>query len=338
MTQTTESSTQGSTSPTIADRLRDGGWQRRLTFSLSGWVTLGLLVAVIALNAALQPTFFTEYSITSNFATFAPLVLVAIGQGIVVIGGGLDLSVGSNLALSSVVALKAMGGDDSRILVGLAAGILTGALCGLVNGFVIAVVRLQPLIATYATGSVFAGAALVVLPSPGGSVPGEMVSTYRDTIIGLPVAALIVLAGMAAWFALDRTRLMRHIRAVGGNEQAAYTSLVPVVKSRALTYTVAGAFVGAASLAILANSGSGDPFIGEAFILDSIAAVVLGGIALSGGRGTAIGAVAGAVILTIIDNVLGPLGVPTFWRPLISGLVIIAAFALSVLTNRRESE
>ncbi|MGO1509406.1 MAG: ABC transporter permease [Actinomycetaceae bacterium] len=332
MTETTTT-----TGPTIGDRLRDGGWQRRLTFSLSGWVTLGLLVGVIALNAALQPTFFTEYSITSNFATFAPLVLVSIGQAIVVIGGGLDLSVGANLAVSSVVALKVMDGDDSRILLGLVAGVATGAVCGLLNGFVIAVVRLQPLIATFATSSVFAGAALVVLPSPGGSVPGDMVSTYRDVLIGIPVAALVVLVGMAAWLALDRTRLLRHIRAVGGNEQAAYTSLVPVVRSRTWTYTLAGAFIGAASIAILANSGSGDPFIGEAFVLDSIAAVVLGGIALSGGRGTAIGAVAGAIILTIIDNVLGPLGVPTFWRPLTSGLVIIAAFALSVLTNRRES-
>ncbi|MGC5617329.1 ABC transporter permease [Georgenia sp. Z1491] len=337
MTQTTESSTSSSTTRTVGDILRDGSWQRRLNFSLSGWVTLGLLVGVIALNASLQPTFFTEYSITSNFATFAPLVLVAVGQAIVVIGGGLDLSVGSNLAVSSVVSLRVMDGDDSRILLGMAAGVATGALCGLLNGVVIAVVRLQPLIATYATGSVFAGAALVVLPSPGGSVPGDMVSTYRDTVAGLPVAALIVLACMGVWLALDRTRLLRHIRAVGGNEQSAYTSLVPVVRSRAWTYTLAGAFVGAASLTILANSGSGDPFIGEAFVLDSIAAVVLGGIALSGGRGTAIGAVAGAIILTIIDNVLGPLGVPTFWRPLTSGLVIIAAFALSVLTNRRES-
>lgn len=322
---------------TVTERLRDGGWQRRLTFSLSAWVTLALLVGVIAVNAWVQPNFFSSYSITSNFATFAPLVLVAIGQAIVVIGGGLDLSVGSNLALSSVVALHVMDGDDSKILLGVLTGILTGAVCGLFNGFVIAFVRLQPLIATYATGSVFAGAALVVRPAPGGTVPGDMVSTYREAVLGLPVAALIVLAGMAAWFVLDRTRLMRHIRAVGGSEQAAYTSLVPVVRSRALTYTLAGAFVGAAAITILANSGSGDPFIGEAFILDSIAAVVLGGIALSGGRGSAIGAVAGAVILTVIDNVLGPLGVPTFWRPLISGLVIIAAFALSVLTNRRES-
>lgn len=322
---------------TLADPLRDGGWQRRLSFSLSGWLTLCLLIGVIALNAALQPTFFTEYSITSNFATFAPLVLVAIGQAIVVIGGGLDLSVGANLAVSSVVALHVMDGNDSLILPGMLAGIATGAACGLLNGFVIAVVRLQPLIATFATSSVFAGAALVVRPSPGGSVPGDVVSTYRDAFIGIPVAAFVVLAGMAAWVALDRTRLLRHIRAVGGNEQAAYTSLVPVVRSRVWTYTLAGAFVGAASIAILANSGSGDPFIGADLVLDSIAAVVLGGIALSGGRGSAIGAVAGAIILTIIDNVLGPLGVPAFWRPLTSGLVIIAAFALSVLSNRRDS-
>ena len=321
---------------TVAGLLRDGSWQSRLRASLSSWVTLAILLAAVAANAWLQPTFFTAYSLTSNFATFAPLVLAAVAQSVVVIGGGLDLSIGAIAALSSVVALHVMAADDSRILVGLLAALATGAACGALNGFVVAVVRLQPLIATFATSSIFAGAALVVLPSPGGAVPAALTTAYRSRIAGVPAPMLIVLAALVFWLALERTRLMRHVRAVGGDRPAAFTSLVPVARTQWAGYTLAGTLVGCASMAILANTGAGDPFIGSNLALDSIAAVVLGGIALAGGRGSGIGAIGGALILSFVGNVISFLGVPTTWRQLVSGLVIIAALAMSVLTTTRE--
>lgn len=323
-------------STSLADLVRDGGWQRRLRFSLSSWVTLGLLVAVVVVNAALQPTFFTAYSITSNFATFTPLVLAATAQAVVIIGGGLDLSIGAIVALSSVVALKVMDADASRVWLGVLAALATGALCGVLNGLVIAVVRLQPLITTFATSSIFSGAALVVLPSPGGTVPSVLTEGYRSRVAGIPVPVLLVLLSIAIYAVLSRTRLMRHIRAVGGDKDAAFASLVPVVRVQSASYVVAGALAGLSSLAILANTGSGDPFVGASTALDSIAAVVLGGIALSGGRGSAVGAVGGAMILAIVSNVLSFLGIPTTWRQLTSGLIIIAALALSVFTSGKE--
>lgn len=300
-------------------------------------VTWALLVVAIVINAILQPTFFTLYSITSNFATFVPLVLVAIAQTVVVISGGLDLSLGAVVALSSVVAVTVMNGRDDMVAVGFLAALGVGAVCGLINGLIVAVVRLQPLIVTFATASIFSGFALVVMPKPGGTVPGTMTGIYRTAFAGIPVSVLAVLVAVALWLVLRKTRLMRHIYAIGGDAAASYASLVPVTRTRAWTYVIAGAFSGLAAMALLANTGSGDPFVGADVALDSIAAVVVGGVALRGGRGGAIGAVVGAIVLAMAANIVFFFDVPTTYRQLVNGLVIIAALALSVLSSGRKA-
>lgn len=314
----------------ILDRIRD--------VRVSSLTTWGLLAVVVVVNAILQPTFFSLYSITSNFATFVPLVFVAVAQTVVVISGGLDLSLGAIVALSSVIAVTVMQGDNSRAGLGFLVAIGAGIGCGLLNGLVVAVLRLQPLIATFATASVFSGLALVVLPKPGGEVPEVMTGAYRTAIAGVPVSVLCVLAAGALWLVLRQTKLMRHIYAVGGDAPAAYASLVPVTRMRASSYVIAGAFSGLAAMALLANSGSGDPFVGADIALNSIAAVVVGGVALRGGTGGAIGAIVGAIVLAIASNVVFFLGVPTTYRQLLNGLIIIGALALSVLSSRREAQ
>ncbi|QWW19592.1 ABC transporter permease [Schaalia sp. 19OD2882] len=297
-------------------------------------VTWSLLVAALVTNALLQPTFFTLYSVTSNLATFVPLVFAALAQAVVIIGGGLDLSVGAITALASVTALTVMNGHDGLTPLGFAAALATGTACGTLNGLVVGVLRLQPLIATFATASVFSGITLLVLPSPGGAVPPSMTAVYRMAVGPLPVPLLLIGVCLSVWVVLAATVFMRHVKAVGSDAEAAYASLVPVTGVRVGTYAVCGAIASLAALAILANTGSGDPFIGANIALDSIAACVLGGIALSGGRGSGPGAMAGALILSLTSNILFFVGVPTTFRQLASGLVIIAALALSVLSTR----
>lgn len=319
---------------TSTNFLTDGRWQRRLTFRLSSFVTLGLLLVAVVINAILQPTFFTLYSLTSNFATFAPLVFAALAQAIVIISGGIDLSIGAQVALISVVSLKVMGGEDGRILLGLLAALATGAACGLFNGFIVSIVRLQPLIATFASASVFSGLALVVLPTPGGAVPPALTNGYRMAVASIPVPVLFVLVGLLLWWGLSRTRYAKHLYAIGGDREAAYAALVPVTSVMLRSFMFAGIFASLAAFSVLANTGSGDPFVGANMALDSIAAVVLGGIALSGGRGSPFAAIAGALILSISSNILFFLNVPTTYRALASGLIIICALALSVLTSK----
>jgi ribose transport system permease protein len=309
-------------------------WKRIPDLRVEAFTTWGLLVAAVVINAILQDSFFSEYSITSIFATFVPLVLVGVAQAIVIIGGGLDLSLGSIVAFSSVVTIKLMQGADGRVWLGFLVALGTGLACGVINGLIVSLVRLQSLVTTLATSTIFAGAALFVLPKPGGTVPQVMTRTYRDTFIAIPVSVWCVIAVAVAWIVLRRTRVIRHIYAVGGDPDASYASLVPVTRIRTVTFTIAGGFAGLAGFAVLANSGSGDPLIGGEIALDSIAAAVVGGIALRGGRGGAIGAIAGAIILSLVSNIVFFFGVPTTYRQLANGLVVIGALALSALSSR----
>lgn len=298
---------------------------------VASWAT-GLLLATAAVVAAiLQPNLLTPYGVSSTFATFLPLVLVAVAQSFVVIGGGLDLSAGAIVALSSVVAVQAMRGEEGTALVGFVAAVGTGFVCGAVNGLIVSRVRLQPLIATFATASVFSGLALFVLPTPGGTVPAAMTETFRQAIAGVPVSLLLVVAVAIGWLVLRRLRIFRYIRASGGNPAAAYASLVPVAGARFASYAICGAVCGLAAVAVLGNSGSGDPFIGGDLALNSIAAVVIGGIALRGGIGSPLGAIAGAITLSLASTILFSVGLPTSWRALATGLVVILALSLSAL-------
>ncbi|WP_286960689.1 ABC transporter permease [Arsenicicoccus sp. UBA7492] len=293
-----------------------------------------LLAVAIGLSAVLQPDFFSAYSIASSFSGFLPLVLLAVGQAVVIIGGGLDLSLGASLGLASVVGLLVMDGQDGRLPLGILAALATGLACGLVNGLIVAVVRLQPLITTFATASIFIGATLWVLPKPGGTVPAALTTSLRMAVAGLPVTLLLTLLLGLSWLLLRRTRFMRHVYAIGGDVQASYASLVPVTRTQISTYAFAGTFAGLAAVAVLANSGSGDPYVGGDFALNSVAAVVIGGVALRGGEGGAIGAIAGAVVLSLVSSILFFLSIPTTYRQLAQGLVVIGALALSALSAR----
>jgi ribose transport system permease protein len=296
----------------------------------------GLLALALLVNAYMQPNFFSGYAIQSNFNSFVPLVAVAIGQTIIVLGGGIDLSIGAIVTLVSVVTVGLMDGGTPTVLA-LLIGLGVGALCGLANGFIIAVIRLQPIVATFATSFIWAGLALRILPRPGGQVPRGITQGYRETVLGLPVAALVILVLALLWIALKRHRLGRHIYAIGGDEQAAFASGVNVVRVKIASYVIGGLFAALGGFAILANTGSGDPFVGGMLTLNSIAALVIGGSRLSGGAGGAGGSIAGAMVLGLVSNIVFFARVPTSYRELIKGVIVIAALALAGLWAKRRA-
>lgn len=306
--------------------------ERIRTARLPSVMVAAMLAVTLVANIIVQPNFFTPYAITSTLATLIPLVLIALAQTVVILGAGIDLSIGASVTLASTVAVVLM--DGSNPLLGIGAALGVGALCGLFNGLVIALLRLQPIIATFATSFVFSGLALVVLPKPGGVVPEILTGGYRASIGPVPVVVLLLLVSIGLWFVLKRTRLMRHIYAIGGNRDGAYASLVPVQRVQILSYVLCGLIGGLVAVALLANSGSGDPFIGLEMMLNSVAAVVIGGTALMGGRGGGIGSIVGATVLALLANIVFFAGIPTNYRPLVSGLVIILALSLSAFTMK----
>ena len=314
-------------------------WQWLRNGRLPTATAFALLAVAVVLNVALAPNFLSSFNLRSVFANAVPLAAVGVGQTVIILGRGLDLSIGTIVALTSViiVSLVAPIGTVPALLVGLA----VGAGCGLANGLLVAAVRLQPIIATFATSFVWAGLALYVLPPSAASgqeaprMPDAFVSGYRDATLGVPNAAWLILGLVVLWLVLKRTRLLRHVYAVGGDPQASFASGVRVGRVQVLTYVVGGLFATLGAVAMLSNSGSGDALAGGGLTLASIAALVIGGTRLSGGAGGAGGTIVGVLVLQLLTNLVVALRPPTSARQLIDGLLVIVALAVAGLWAER---
>jgi len=292
-------------------------------------ISLILLIVVVAINYSFQNNLFELRIINNNLRTMMPLMILAVGQAIVVIGGGVDLSVGTmvsmiNTLLVTWITPESTGGDIA-LAFALACGI--GILGGALNGFSVAFLRLQPIVTTYATSFIFSGVALLVLPRPGGSLPRDLVTFYRSTPLDIPLAFYVIGILILFWILLRSTRYAQYLFAIGSSSDAAYSTGVPVRMVRVSTYVWSGLFAALAAVALTLSTGSGQANIGDDMTLNSVVAVVLGGIALRGGGGNVIGAVIGVIILGVIRNIIFFAEVPTWSQTLVNALVILAALA-----------
>ncbi len=296
-----------------------------------------VFLVLCAVNAILQPTFLRFGVAASNVAAFLPMALVAVGQTYVVLASDIDLSAGAVVSLVNVVVVSiidGMGGTGTSMALGLVTGLALGLLCGAVNGLCVAFLRFQPIVTTFATGIVFAGFALWVLPQAGRQVPPDLYLTYAGSLLGVPTVLWILAAAIAFAALVARTRFYQALRATGGNMQAAYQTGVPVARVRLGAYTISGLFAALAALALVGETASGDPLIGGALTLSSVTAVVLGGTALRGCVGGVAGSILGAFILGLISNVIFFAQLPFEWQGLIQGLIILAALAGGVVMAR----
>ena len=296
-----------------------------------------VFLVLCTINAILQPTFLRFGVAASNVAAFLPMALVAVGQTYVVLASDIDLSAGAIVSVVNVVVVSiidGMGGTGASMALALAAGLALGLTCGVVNGLCVAYLRFQPIVTTFATGIVFAGFALWVLPEAGRQVPPALYLTYAGSVLGVPTVLWILLAAIAFAAIVARTRFYQALRATGGNMQAAYQTGVPVARVRLAAYTISGLFAALAAFALVGETASGDPLIGGALTLSSVTAVVLGGTALSGCVGGVAGSILGAFILGLINNVIFFAQLPFEWQGLIQGLIILTALAGGVVMAR----
>jgi ribose transport system permease protein len=299
---------------------------------------IAVSVLLFMLNGYLQPKTLRPVSIVADISTYLPLILLAVGQTYVVLASDIDLSVGSIISLVNVAAVSVMvllGGGTAAVFAGILAGMLVGILCGALNGFCVAILRFQPIVATFASGIVFGGIALWVLPQAGLAAPDVYWETYGENLAGVPfvlwiLAALALTTALIAKLVFSRTLL-----AVGGHMQSAYQSGLPVPRLRISAYLLCGLFAAGAALCLTGDTASGDPLLGAKMTLGSVAAVVLGGTALSGGRGSPLGSIFGAVILGLIGSVVFFAGVPFEYQNLVQGLIVLAALAGGVTVARR---
>lgn len=295
-----------------------------------------LFVIIIIINAILQPGLFALETLNNNMRVFLPLLLLAVSQTIVMIGGGIDISVGGIVSIINCVLATQVGLNGSMeamwkfIFISLLAGLLAGAI----NGFFIAVLRLQPIITTYATGFIYAGFALFLLPNPGGGIPRAVADFYRTTTpFGLPLAFSVIAVILLIWWYVRSTRFGRYLYAVGGKADAAYQTAVPVNWVIFSTYVISGLMAAFSGIAITMLSGSGNAEIGSSMTLNSITAAVIGGTAMSGGIGGVAGPIMGTITLGLMQNIVSFSGISTWWETLAKASIIVVALAAPGIIN-----
>ncbi|HTO67967.1 MAG TPA: ABC transporter permease [Bradyrhizobium sp.] len=294
----------------------------------------GLLIVVaafLALYAYLFPGLLSVGGIAKFAQSWLPLALVSMAQAILMLAGGVSLAIGAMVSLGAVIAATTMAGPLG-VLGGTALVLLAGLAVGAACGVIVVRLGLPAIVVTLAASFIVGGAALLILPRPGGAIPAWL----SDLLAGnTPVAALLVIVAVVVWKLYLATPLGLSLYAAGENPDAAYRAGVPVDAARILAYAVSGLLATCAGLFVAAKTGSGDPVIGEAFTLNSIAAAVLGGVGFLGGKGAMRGALAGSLLLSVMINVMYFLGFPPVAHYIAQGLIIIGAVALPEFSARR---
>ena len=298
---------------------RGYGWLRRYG------LILALALICLALGVA-KPTFFSAANLINIVRQISINGILAVGVTFVLLTGGVDLSLGSLVALSGVIAASLAQPGDGPVVLALAAGIAAGLACGLVNGTLVTTGGVAPFIATL--GMMTAARGLALVWSGGRPVSGlsPAFTALGGDLAGLPVPVLILAAvTLLAWVFLGRTRWGRYVYAVGGNELAARAAGIHVTGIKLLAYGVCGALAGLAGVVLAARITTGQPNAGIAYELDAIAAVVIGGTSLSGGVGGVGGTILGALLMGVINSGLDQLNVSAYYQQIIKGAIIVGA-------------
>jgi len=300
-----------------------------------------LMLVVCALSALTPDTFLTIDNFLNVLRRTSVNGIIAVGMTAVIVSAGIDLSVGSMLALCGMIGAGTMiliGGENpagAALLVGTAAGIVAGALCGFLNGMLITQLNLPPFIVTLGTMSAFRGISYVM-----NAGQPYNVANYKylgqGTIIGIPVSVLIfAVVVAAASFVSKYTRLGRYTYAIGSNREAAFHAGVNVKFNLTAVYTLIGFLVGIAAMIATSRTVSAQPTAGIALELDIIAAVVIGGASLSGGRGTITGTIVGTLLISFLRNGCTLLGISTNIQLIVIGAIIVAAVTVDQLARSR---
>lgn len=316
------------------------GWAGNAMDQLQQLLAFASLIAIVAYFSWASPTFMTYYNITNILFSTVVIGLLALGTTFVIITSGIDLSIGTGMALCAVMSGVFVINLGLPVPLGVLLAILFGGLIGLVNGVNVALLGLPPFIATLAMMLVAQGLALVIsdsapiyftdAPSYRKISTGELLGVDFPNAVLVLILAVIVSAVVLGW-----TVLGRYTYSIGSNEEATALSGINVRAWKIAIYTLAGLFTGLAGVMISARLGSAQPATGAGYELQAIAAVVIGGTSLAGGKGTISGTVIGALIISVLNNGLQLLSIPQEWQNVILGLVILVAVYADMFRKQR---
>lgn len=305
-------------------------------FSLRDAGTLIGLIIIMAVFAVLVPGFVSERNLINILQQSSINACIALGMTLVIISGGIDLSVGPTAAISAVLTATLLV-TGVPVPVALLAGLGIGAVCGLVNGVLVAYVGLQPFIVTLGTLSTYRAIALIYTGgNPVLGVPQGFRSLFNGSAAGIPNSVIIVtVVAFGAWVLLKKTPIGEYLLAVGGNEEASYVAGVPIALTKIIAYVISGVLAALASFILIGRLGAAEPILGNLWELDAIAAAAIGGASLMGGKGSIVGTILGAIILGAMRNGLTLMNVQAFYQLLATGLIILVAMMIDRATRGR---
>lgn len=327
--------------PMNNNKNKDGSFVKRL-ISKPGFSSLLILIIMIIITAALQRNFFSAKAIVRNINAFTPLILLTMGQAVVIISGGLDLSAGTSLSFFTCVLTSVM--REGQPITGMYALIITlsiAVLVGIVNGIGVGLLRISPVIVTFATSFIWLGIALFLRPTPGGEAVEWFKGFYSFSYLEgapeflvrfgsvIPPALILVLIGCAFWYIVSKTKTGRYIYAVGSNNESSYESGINTPAVQIQAYIINAVFIFLAALYFVGQNQSGDARLGDPLTLRAVAAAVVGGIALTGGRGSVFFALVGALILSFVNKIIFFANIPYAYQTLVGGVIVIVAIASS---------
>jgi ribose transport system permease protein len=315
--------------------MMSGDWPYRLREHRGTLLAFAAFLLMFTIYASNHPA-----GLNANVAQTAAnkgvlLAIMAMAQTLVVLTSGIDLSVGMVLVLSNCLASTIVVGSPLQVAFGVVGVLATGALCGAINAVIVIYGRLQPIVTTIATGAVYYGVALALRRVPGGDIDGTLGDALTGRLFGWLPASLVLLLALVLliWVPYRRSEVGRAAYAIGSAEVAAYMSGVPIRRAKFMAYTLSGLLASIAGLFItcITSSGEASAANGNTYTLYSIAAVVLGGVSLFGGSGSAVGAIFGALMFRTIGDLLFVFDLEPLWQPLFQGMVLAAAVCLGAL-------
>ncbi len=309
----------------------------KLSFPVRDAGTLFGLLAIVVVFSVLTPNFLTEQNNLNILQQSAINACVALGMTLVIIGGGIDLSVGPTAAIAAVAAAFMMVGGVP-IFIAIPAALLFGAVAGALNGVLVAYGGLQPFIVTLGTLSLYRASALIYTGgNPVFGIPPGFRSMVNASPFGVPSPVIVVaFLALVVWVVLNKTPLGEYFLAVGGNEEASHIAGVPVERTKIATYMISGVLASVAGLILVGRLGAADPTLGNLWELDAIAAAAIGGASLMGGKGSIVGTLLGAIILGALRNGLTLMNVQAFYQLFATGLIILVAMLIDRATRGRE--
>jgi ribose transport system permease protein len=321
----------------MSTRLEELARARRRLDGLSAWVgpvwVWAILLAVVLYGFYVIPDFWRWDNLSNVMRQAIPLALVAMGQTLVILTGGIDISVAAVISLSNTMAMGLMGGSEGAVAYAMVLPVLAGAVVGLVNGLVVTTVRVPAFIVTLGSAAVVQGIVFAYTNYDTYGLPAQSVSNIGFADWGF-LPALVWLFIPVLIFALvlqNRTRGARHLYAVGGDEGAARLAGISVNRVKIGAYVACGALAALAGVVLTTRTGGGEPLAGVGYDWDSVAAVVIGGTLLRGGKGGIAGTVVAVLLLATVDNSMNLSGVSSFWQSLVKGLIVMAAVVAAAL-------